>query len=289
MSVIGEQHEAPVAEPPLRRGLSPSLRDGLALVLSNGLTSAVGLAYWVLAARLFPAAQVGVNSVTISTMMLLGGVAQLNMTYALLRFVPVAGRVARRLVVGGYLVGGAAAALAGAVFALGADLWAEELVDAAGHLPLLVFFVVATPLWSIFVIQDFVLTGMRGAALVPVQNLVFSVLKIALLLLAAAVPGGIALSWVLSVALIVVGVNGWLLVRGLPRFGADAAERALPITLGGIARFVRADYAGAVFWQTALFGLPVLVLGRLGAEGAAVYGIVWTIPQALSTVSSSMG
>ena len=291
MSVIGDEQDTPVAEPPIRRGLSPSLRDGLALVLSNGLTSAVGLAYWVLAARLFPPAVVGVNSVAISTMMLLGGVAQLNMTYALLRFVPVAGAVARRLVVGGYLVGGAAAALAGAVFALGADLWATELLDVAGHLPLLVFFVIATPLWSIFVIQDFVLTGIRRAALVPVENLVFSVLKIALLLVAAvvAVPGGIALSWVLSVALIVVGVNGWLLVRGLPRHGAEAAERAVSITLGGIARFVRADYAGAVFWQVALFGLPVLVLGRLGAEAAAVYGIVWTIAQALYTVSSSMG
>ena len=51
MSVIGDEHAAPVAEPPLRRGLSPSLRDGVALVLSNGLTSAVGLAYWVLAAN----------------------------------------------------------------------------------------------------------------------------------------------------------------------------------------------------------------------------------------------
>ena len=79
------------------------------------------------------------------------------------------------------------------------------------------------------------LTGMRRAALVPVENLVFSVLKIALLLLAAAVavPGGIALSWVLSVALIVVGVNGWLLARGLPRFGAAAADRALPISHDG--------------------------------------------------------
>jgi O-antigen/teichoic acid export membrane protein len=207
MSVIRDQHEVPVAEPPIRHRLSPSLRDGLALVLSNGLTSAVGLAYWVLAARLFPPAAVGVNSVAISTMMLLGGVAQLNMTYALLRFVPVAGRVARRLVVGGYLVGGGAAALAGAVFALGADLWAEELVDAAGHLPLIVFFVVATPLWSIFVIQDFVLTGMRRAALVPAENLVFSILKIALLIVATvvAVPGGIALSWAVSVAVIVIG------------------------------------------------------------------------------------
>ena len=291
MPVIGDEQDTPVTEPPIRRGLSPSLRDGLALVLSNGLTSAVGLAYWVLAARLFPPAVVGVNSVAISTMMLLGGVAQLNMTYALLRFVPVAGRVARRLVVGGYLVGGAAAALVGAVFALGADLWAAELVDVAGRLPLVVFFVVATPLWSIFVIQDFVLTGIRRAALVPVENLVFSVLKIALLLVAAvvAVPGGIALSWVLSVALIVAGVNGWLLARGLPRHAVEAADRSVPITLGGIARFVRADYAGAVFWQVALFGLPVLVLGRLGAEAAAVYGIVPLTACSRSSACSTPG
>ena len=42
-------------------------------VLSSGLTSAVGLLYWVLAARLFAPAVVGVNSVALSTMMLLGG------------------------------------------------------------------------------------------------------------------------------------------------------------------------------------------------------------------------
>ena len=135
MSVIGDQHEVPVTESPLRNRLSPSLRDGLALVLSNGLTSAVGLAYWVLAARLFPPAAVGVNSVAISTMMLLGGVAQLNMTYALLRFVPVAGRVARRLVVGGYLVGGGAAALVGAVFALGAAAIGGTFLHEQAHAP----------------------------------------------------------------------------------------------------------------------------------------------------------
>ena len=141
----------------------------------------------------------------------------------------------------------------------------------AGHLPLIVFFVVATPLWSIFVIQDFVLTGIRRAALVPAENLVFSILRSCCCVVAAvvAVPGGIALSWVVSVALIVVGVNGWLLVRGLPRHGRDAADRAVPITLGGIARFVRADYAGAVFWQCALFGLPVPGAGqaRRGGRG----------------------
>ena len=82
----------------------PGARDGLALVLSSGLTSAVGLLYWVVAARLFAPATVGVNSVALSTMQLLGGVAHLNLTQALLRFGPVAGRQTRRLMLACYAV-----------------------------------------------------------------------------------------------------------------------------------------------------------------------------------------
>ena len=48
MSVIGDEQDTPVAEPPIRRGLSPSLRDGLALVLSNGLPR---LPTWVVRIR----------------------------------------------------------------------------------------------------------------------------------------------------------------------------------------------------------------------------------------------
>ncbi|MDT7614690.1 MAG: hypothetical protein QOF00_2137 [Pseudonocardiales bacterium] len=270
--------------------LAPSHRDGLALVLSSALTSAVGLLYWVLAARFFPPAVLGINQVAISTMMFLGGVAQLNLTYALLRFVPVAGWAARRLVVGGYLVGAGAAAVVGAGFALGARFWAPDLVSAFGPVRLLLFFVVATPLWSIFVIQDFVLTGIGRATVVPGENFVFSLLKIALLGVAAivVVPGGLAISWAVATGVIVVGINGWLLLRALPRFGRRSVGQAVPITIGAIGRFLRADYAGAMFWQAALFGLPLLVLVRLGPDDAGVYGIVWTITQSLYLVSSGM-
>ncbi|OLT15799.1 hypothetical protein BJF78_15480 [Pseudonocardia sp. CNS-139] len=63
----------------------------------------------------------------------------------------------------------------------------------------------------------------------------------------------------------------------------------MPVTAAAIARFVRADYAGAVFWQVAMFGLPVVVLGRLDAVAAATYGVVWTIAQSLYLVTSGMG
>ncbi|TQM45298.1 phosphotransferase [Pseudonocardia cypriaca] len=270
---------------------APQHRDGLALVMSSGLSSAVGLLYWVLAAQMFPADVVGVNAVALSSLMLVGGVAHLNMSHALLRFVPVAGTNARRLVVLGYLVAIALSGLAGAGFGAGAIWWAPELVDVAGYGTLIAFFALSCPVWTLFTLQDYVLTAVGRAVAVPIENLVFAVLKIGLLVSVAlaAVPGGIAVSWVVATALIVLPINLWLLVRLLPAHGTKTADRAVPITAGAVSRFIGADYVGALFWQAAMMGLPVLVLNRLGAEAAAAYNMVWQFGVALYMVPSGMG
>jgi O-antigen/teichoic acid export membrane protein len=284
----------PVGRRPLRRPLrdltgrlNPVHRDGLALVLSSGLTSAVGLLYWIVAARLFDPATVGVNSVALSTMQLLGGVAHLNLTQALLRFGPVAGRRTRRLMLSCYAVASVVAALVGLGYAAGAPLWAPQMVDAVGYRPLLVFFAVATPAWAIFTMQDYLLTALKRATVVPLENLVFALLKIGLLGAAVGLAhvGGIAASWVLATVVIVVAVNAWLLRCAIPQVAADEPVGLRPRT---IARFVRSDYAGATLWQLAMNGLPALVLARLGAEDAAVYGIVWTIALSLYLIPSGM-
>jgi O-antigen/teichoic acid export membrane protein len=281
----------PVDERLGRARLDAVHRDGLALVLSSGLTSAVGLLYWVLAARLFAPTVVGVNSVALSTMMLLGGLAHLNLTQALLRFVPVAGPRTRRLVLTCYGVAATLAALVGLGYAVGAARWAPEMVDAVGRGSLLLFFAVATPLWAVFTMQDYLLTGLKRAAVVPVENLAFALLKIALLGVAGwyAVVGGIAASWVASTALVVLAVNVWLLLRVVPEKASRGGAIAVPVRFAPVARFVRSDYAGATLWQLAVNGLPALVLARLGAAEAAVYGIVWTITTALYLVPSGIG
>src|SRR5213080_4809702 len=114
----------------LRGWRDPQHRDGLALVLSSAISSVVGLLYWVVAARLFPPDEVGVNTTLISTMTLLGVTSQLNLGSALLRFVPVAGRTAQSLVGACYAVAALTACTLGAVFALGARWWAPDLLDA---------------------------------------------------------------------------------------------------------------------------------------------------------------
>jgi O-antigen/teichoic acid export membrane protein len=269
---------------------APQHRDGLALVLSSGLTSVIGLLYWVVAARLFPPEIVGVNNTLISTMTLIGVAAQLNLGNALLRFVPVAERSARRLVLTCYALGAVAAGVAGGIFALGAGWWVPELQRAVGGGPLVAFFVLSTPIWTVFVIQDYVLTAVKRATVVPLENLVFSLLKIALLGVGALVAfgGAIAVSWIVATALIVLAITGYLL-RVLPAPAPGEPSVASPVRPRTVARFVSADWTGGLFTNAVEFGLPLLVLVTLGAEQAATFGVAWAIAYGLYLVSHGMG
>jgi O-antigen/teichoic acid export membrane protein len=269
---------------------APQHRDGLALVLSSAVSSAVGLLYWVVAARMFDPDIVGLNSTMVSTLTLLGSAAQLNLGNALLRFVPVAGRAARSLVISCYAVGIGAACLTGVVFAVGARWWAPDLLDALGLGPMLAFFVLATPVWAVFVMQDYVLTAIKRATLVPLENLVFAVLKIALLAVGAvlAMFTAIAVSWAVATAVLVLVVTVWLL-KALPAHGIATATSAVTIRARTIVGFVSADWAGTLFSLSVNFGLPLLVLARLGADAAATFGVAWQIAFALYLVSNGMG
>jgi O-antigen/teichoic acid export membrane protein len=264
------------------------------LILSSGITSGLGFLFWLLAARLYETATVGLNSTLLSAMTLLGTVAQLNLGNALLRFIPVAGRRTRTLVALCYVVATAAAAAAGGVFALGASWWAPELAAAFGRSELLVFFVVSTPVWTMFVMQDYVLPAIKRATVVPLENLLFSALKLLFLAGAAGLGiwSGIAVSWLAATVVTVLAVTVWL-VRVLPRpeepGPAALAVNTPAITVRDVAAFVRADYAGVVFLLAAVFGLPLVVLARLGAEAAAVYGVVWQIAYAFYLVVNGMG
>jgi O-antigen/teichoic acid export membrane protein len=266
---------------------APQHRDGMALVLSSGVSSAIGMLFWVLAARLFEQDVVGVNSAALSAVTLLASASHLNLGNAMLRFVPVAER--RRAVVAGcFAVGIGWGAVVGLGFGIGANVWAPDLVAAFGHPALVAFYVVAVPFWTVFVLQDAALTAIRRAGLVLVENLAFALLKVGLLVVAAGLGlmAGIALGTVLATVLVVIVVVSYL-ARVLRT--QEPAPHAVPVTARDLAGFVGVDYAGNVAWQTAVFGLPLIVIAFAGPGGAAVYGVAWQITYALYLVASGMG
>jgi len=266
---------------------SPQHRDGMALVLSSAASSGLGMLFWVLAARLFDPAVVGLNSAAISAMTLLGSAAHLNLGNAILRFVPVADRRGK-IIAGCFAVGTGVAALLGLGFAVGSGVWAPELLEAVGYPALILFYLVATPLYTLFVLQDAALTSIKRADLVLWENLVFALLKIVLLVVAAwlAVDSGIAVGWVIATLLVVVGVTSWL-TRAVRT--AAPPPTVQPVTVRDLGEFVGADYAGNIFWQAAVFGLPLVVINLAGPDGAAVYNVIWQIAFAFYLVAIGMG
>jgi O-antigen/teichoic acid export membrane protein len=272
----------------------PLFRNAYALIGSTAVTTGLGLGYWVLAARVYTPADVGRGSALISVMLLLAGVAQLNLMPALTRFLPRAGAATGGLVARAYLLGAVVGVVVGGGFAA-ATAWrwpgsalGELLAGRAWLAPL---FAVSVATWAVFTLQDSVLTGLRRAVWVPVDNAAYGVAKIVLLVaLAAALPGlGVFVSWAVPAMVSIAVVTGIVFRRAVPAHVRETVAVAEPVDARRIRRFVAGDYAGALFELAATRLLPLVVVAQAGAEAAGYFYVVWVIGTAMELVLHNFG
>jgi O-antigen/teichoic acid export membrane protein len=276
--------------PALRHQLTdPLSRNGYALVVNSGLTGVFGLIYWVLVARLYPVGVVGRASAAYAAMNLLAGFTALNFNGALTRFIPQSGRHTRKLVTRTYLVSTVASLIMAAVFLLTISRWGPSYAELAN--PVIgVFFVGCVVIWAVFTLQDSVLTGLRNAVWVLLENGIFGLVKIVLLVLfAASLPhAGIYLSWMLPVLLAVPLVNMLIYRRLVPRHAAATVD-SRPPTNRQIGRFLAGDYSGAMFLLATTNLVPVLVAVRASdVRATAYFYMAWMVGGVLDLVGVSM-
>jgi O-antigen/teichoic acid export membrane protein len=268
----------------------PLFRNAYALMLATVLTSGLGVLFWLLAARLYTPEQVGRGSAVISTMHLLANIAQLGLATGLARFLPLAGRATTGLIRKAY----ALTALSGALLAVGFVLTAPRLSEGLrffADVPLLgALFVLGVSTWCVFALQDAALTGVRRAVWVPVENAVFGLAKVLLVVaLAASLPGyGILVSWIVPMALILVPVNVLLFARAVPRHIRETHAQARPPHLRDMARFVSVDYLGSLMSHAGNSALPLLVVAFAGAEANAHFYMAWTIGVTLDLIAANI-
>ena len=274
----------------LRELRTPLLRNGHLLTLSSALTAIVGLGYWTLAAWKYDAATVGSNNAAISMMTLVAAISQLNLSSAMVRFVPTAGRRTRRLVARVYLFSACVALVVGVCSVALVRLLSPGTEFLEGALPQAMF-VFATVAYTIFVIQDSVLTALHRTALVPLENFVFAVVKLGLVVvLASALPWhGIFASWALSLGCAVVVVGIFIFGWAIPRHQRSAAAEVdvLP-PVRQIVRYVVFDYVGAILSIGSITLLPILVIAELGAEQNAYFSIAWLIAYSVHLINVNM-
>ncbi|NKQ52810.1 hypothetical protein HFP15_07940 [Amycolatopsis sp. K13G38] len=253
--------------------------DGLALSASAAISAVAGMVGWILAARLLPAGDVGHASAFVSGMLLVAGIAELGLGPAVLRWLPRAGRLLPRLLHRAYLVvllGGLAGGLVFVLVPSGRDVAAK--IPGGTWL-----FVAAAVAWTVFQFQDSVLTGIGRARWVPLENGLFAVARLIVLVVLAPLAGRLAvlLSWIVPTLLAVAVVTVIVLrrVRPVDEPGELPGRRE-------IVRLLAPTYPGTVC-VVVLYNLtPLIILHRFGAEANAVFYVVWTAINALDLAAS---
>jgi O-antigen/teichoic acid export membrane protein len=269
---------------------NPLYSNVYALTLNTVISLLLGAGYWVLAARLYSPEALGAGAALVSTMLFLSSVAQLNLNGALARFLPTAGRLGGRLIAHAYVASCCAAVVLSIGFLVIAPAVSDQVaLRSAGPLSAIAF-VVSVAAWGVFTLQDSVLTALRGAMWVPVENAAFGIAKIVVLvLLATLLPGlGIVLSWSIPGIVALIPITLLVFCRLLPRLQRLRPVAVLP-TRGVLLRFVTLDYVGYLFLQAGTNALPVLVTGVLGAGANAVFYVGWLLGSSLELVAEHFG
>ncbi|MDT0349610.1 lipopolysaccharide biosynthesis protein [Pseudonocardia charpentierae] len=274
----------------LRREVSvPMYRNAYALMLNTIVNSGLGLLYWIVAARTSTPDDVGRGNALISLMLLVSILTQADFGQALIRFLPRAGGGTRRLVMVSYGVAVGLAVL-GATLAMA---WCHLLLDASDplhvSLPFACWFVVSTVAWSVFNLQDSALTGLRASMWIPLENAVYGVVKLGLLVVVArtSLSDGVFTSWTLPVLALLVPVNLLLFRRLIPRHAASTVDPYVP-TRTVLTRYLAGGYVGHLAGQMSSTFLPVLVVQLLGSAQGGFFLPAQTAFAAMTLLSSAI-
>jgi O-antigen/teichoic acid export membrane protein/tetratricopeptide (TPR) repeat protein len=266
----------------------PHYRTGYALVANTVGTTAVGFFYWVVAAHLYDRQALGRCSALVSALIVVSALAQLDLPTILPRFLPQAGRSAGRFIAYGYGASSVAALAVGVGFVTILPRLSPQWQFLRTSPSLAILFVAALVIWGVFALEDAALTALHRAVVVPVENSVYGVAKLLLLVVMATVlpSTGVFAAWLVPLLAIVPAVN-WLIFRRYVRL-RDAAK-ASTLRAREIIRFALLDYLGSLFAQGYGYVLPLLVLSVLGAAANSSFFVAWTIASALELAAYNFG
>lgn len=247
------------------------------------LTAALGLVYWVVAGRLYPAREVGAAAAVITTATMLSAFGNLGLGAYLERFLPVAGRRGYALPTLGLGIG----AICGAVLATGFLLVGPTDEMFTSRIELVLFPVVVMVLSS-FALLDHLSIAMGRATWSAQKNVIHAVVKLlgAIALAGLASRAGLVGTWIVTAA-VAGGVLWWFAGRELRRRVARADATLMP-PLRDQGRFLAGNYGVYIASAITPLILPPVVIARVGADHNAYFSIVWSLVSAVLVLLTMM-
>lgn len=272
-----------------RFGAKRLYRDAGSMATSTVANAVLGMAFWAIAAKLFPPEQLGVMTAVLAVIVAAGVVLASGIGDAYTAVLPAVGPARPRVYRRGQRVFIVLALITGFGCALVTTLSLKEVHNSAGVGILVALGVVV---FSALTLQGTTLIALGRARLLPVVTIVVSVLKIALLPIAAITIAwhSVELAFVISAAVVVFALQP--VIRRVISTGKE-----LPVTASlPESRAVREFNRLVVQTMTAStlsLGLititPFLVTLYAGPREGALFALSLPIVQTLDFISAAMG
>lgn len=277
----------------VRRLAADSLfRNSGFLMATTAVTALTGYVYWILAAHLYPAHDIGIASSLVSVMSLAANAATLGVGSTMVQELPRqrTDRAWSLTITAGLVACTSAGAFAGIIAALILPRLSGEFATAWLHAPYGILLIISVPLWSMSLLVDQVFVAERAAGHVLTRNTVFAFAKIALLALPFALiqMGAVSvfMTWILANAASVLGASvvvvRWLGHAFIPTLqGIGTQLRSMLTSLVG-------QHLISVGGLVPVYLLSVLVVARLTAADAGYFYTTWMLGAMFFMVSNAV-
>jgi O-antigen/teichoic acid export membrane protein len=244
-------------------------------MFSTVASSALGMLFWVVAARLFTTDEVGRASAGVSAISLIGGMGQLGLGSLLIRFVPLIGSAVGRFLSRIYVMSATICvvlAFGFVVFGAGRQFLGSGAFWGAA-------FCVAVLGACVSSLQDGVLTALKRTTWVPVENIAIAVARLGLMpaLVATSIVNPVLVAWAVPMVAAVVVITAALFGRLLPQHTRQHAGRVRMPGRRDLIQFISAGYADGLLGNLSSYLPPVIVTAVLGPSANAVFFVPWLV------------
>jgi O-antigen/teichoic acid export membrane protein len=270
----------------IKRVMNDSLyRNSIFMIASTAVMSLFGFVFWMLAARLYSTADIGLATTIISVMGLITGLSVLGLNVGLIRYLPKSRNKSNKINTCFILVALFSIGVA-TLYVMFISYFSSDLVFIKENAIFAFAFIFFMAFAGVGSLMDSVFIAFRSTKYILVKNSVFSFLKIGGLFLFVGLGAfGIFVSWMLSLV-VALGVLFWILVV---KFDYKPKLVFYDSIIRQMGKYSFGNYVAGFIGGLPLMILPIMILNKLGAEVVAYYympmmiaGLLFVIPGAVA-------
>jgi O-antigen/teichoic acid export membrane protein/membrane protease YdiL (CAAX protease family) len=272
----------------IRAGNRSLLVNSGFLIANTFAGSLFGFLFWLVAARNYTQAQVGMGAAYISAVTFLATLGEMGLGTAVIRFAPTLGDKRTTFINSAFMGAAIGTLVAGGLFALGIPLWSPEMQELVGSGLYLALFLGTALAFGQAQLVDKLFISFQAAHLTFARNIAANVTRLLFVIVVGHAFGAIGLLLAIGVsalltfalalcALVPLAIPGY---RVQPAFDRSILRDKISYTLS--------NHLASLLWNAPAFIYPLITLSMLGSEASAQFYIHWMIANLLFIVPTAI-